>query len=257
MQAGMVSRMQGKIVPLTRDNLAVKLCLTNRRQEVKLISMFEELMIVALIGGVVAIDTTAAFQTMVSQPLSVGTVIGLIFGDLPTGLLVGALLQLIWIGAVPAGGSKIPDVASASVIASAVAIFLQHRYNILFKDACFAAILFAFPVAMIGSALTVLVRRINHPLTLYADKGTPRRITLAVMAGIGVSFIGGAVLTGIATCIGMGLKNLPYSMVDSRAGLIVALGLGVASTMNILISKSIFLFLFLGIALGIVFHVLL
>jgi hypothetical protein len=46
-------------------------------------------------------------------------------------------------------------------------------------------------------------------------------------------------------------------MVDSRAGLIVALGLGVASTMNILISKSIFLFLFLGIALGIALHVLL
>jgi mannose/fructose/N-acetylgalactosamine-specific phosphotransferase system component IIC len=219
--------------------------------------MLEDFVIVALIGGLVAIDTTAAFQTMVSQPLSVGALVGLVFGDLRTGLLVGTSLQLIWIGAMPVGGSRIPDAGPAAAAAAAIAIFLQRRYHVPFNDACFITILFAFPVAMVGLILTVFLRRINHALARLGDTGMPHDLSLAVILGIGVSFIGGVLLTGAATFVGIGLSNLPYSMIDSQAGLIATFGLGIASTMNILVSKSMLLPLLLGVTVGVAFHILL
>jgi len=64
--------------------------------------MQTELALIVLLGGVVALDKTEAFQTMLSQPLLIGPLAGLCLSDLQGGLRIGVLLQLayLWIGGV-------------------------------------------------------------------------------------------------------------------------------------------------------------
>ena len=52
--------------------------------------------VLALVAGALALDTTAALQVMVSQPLVAGSIAGLVVGDVPLGAAVGATLQLVW-----------------------------------------------------------------------------------------------------------------------------------------------------------------
>lgn len=56
--------------------------------------MSAELAVIILLGGIVATDTTAAFQVLVSHPLVACTLAGLVLGDLKAGLSMGVLLEL-------------------------------------------------------------------------------------------------------------------------------------------------------------------
>ena len=48
--------------------------------------------------------------------------VGLVLGDLTLGVQVGALLELIFLGAVPIGASNPPDITSGSIIGTAFVI---------------------------------------------------------------------------------------------------------------------------------------
>ena len=68
-------------------------------------------LIVALIGSIVDLDSTAVVQCMISQPIVAAPLTGLILGSmlgdyaagLQLGLMVGVILQLVWIEQLPLG----------------------------------------------------------------------------------------------------------------------------------------------------------
>ncbi len=64
---------------------------------------------VAAMGGVAALDNTAAFQLMLGQPVIAATAAGAIAGDPMLGLSAGLTLQLLWSGSSPLGASRFPD----------------------------------------------------------------------------------------------------------------------------------------------------
>ena len=64
---------------------------------------------VTLVGGLLALDRRGAFQLMVSQPLVVIPVLGLMFGQLDTALWMGALVQLLWMASLIVGASVPPN----------------------------------------------------------------------------------------------------------------------------------------------------
>ena len=61
-------------------------------------------------------------STMCNRPLIMGTLVGLVLGDVKTGIVVGSALELAFLGAVPIGASNPPDMTSGSVIATAFVI---------------------------------------------------------------------------------------------------------------------------------------
>jgi len=71
--------------------------------------MINELLLISLLGGLVALDNTEAFQTMFSQPLFIGPLIGLVLGDISGGLKTGILFQLIYFWVMPIGTATFPD----------------------------------------------------------------------------------------------------------------------------------------------------
>jgi hypothetical protein len=65
-------------------------------------------LLLLLLGGWAALDGTAAGQFMISRPLVTGVLAGMLLGDPLTGLLTGAILELLHLGALPVGGCPPP-----------------------------------------------------------------------------------------------------------------------------------------------------
>jgi hypothetical protein len=80
------------------------------------------LLYLSLLGGWVAADNVSMVQSMISRPLAAGILAGCVLGDPMTGAEVGAILELFFLVAVPAGGGRMPEAGTASVVAVAAAV---------------------------------------------------------------------------------------------------------------------------------------
>lgn len=53
---------------------------------------------------------------MFGRPIVTGTVVGLLMGDIESGLLIGATLELAWLGLMPLAGAQPPNVTIGSAV---------------------------------------------------------------------------------------------------------------------------------------------
>jgi PTS system mannose-specific IIC component len=81
-----------------------------------------QVLLAGLWGGVVAVERKAFLQAMLSRPLVSATVMGALLGDLRSGLYIGMLLELFYLGTANLGAS-LPenDTVSATGTAAAAA----------------------------------------------------------------------------------------------------------------------------------------
>ncbi len=75
----------------------------------------------AVVGGLIGLDRTAAGQFMISQPIVAGPLTGWMLGDLTTGLVIGAALELIWVLDLPVGTFVPANATVGTVSATAIA----------------------------------------------------------------------------------------------------------------------------------------
>ncbi len=129
-------------------------------------------LIVALIGGIVDLDSTAVVQCMISQPIVAAPLTGLILGamlgnyivGLRLGLMVGVILQLVWIEQLPLGMNVPPDAALASVLSVALGFCAGFDYINEYskREVCYTvALLVSVALGLLGRSLDMFVRRIN------------------------------------------------------------------------------------------------
>jgi mannose/fructose/N-acetylgalactosamine-specific phosphotransferase system component IIC len=76
---------------------------------------------IALAGGVVGLDRTAAGQFMLSQPIVAGPLTGWLLGDTAAGTVIGATLELIWVLDLPIGTFVPANATVGTVSATAIA----------------------------------------------------------------------------------------------------------------------------------------
>ncbi|HET7319154.1 MAG TPA: PTS sugar transporter subunit IIC [Nitrospirota bacterium] len=76
---------------------------------------------VAVLGGIIGLDRTAAGQFMISQPIVAAPFTGWVLGDLNAGLVIGAALELIWVLDMPVGTFVPADATVGAVSAAAIA----------------------------------------------------------------------------------------------------------------------------------------
>ena len=80
-----------------------------------------QVLMAAIIGGIIGLDRTALGQFMVSQPVVAGPLTGWLLGDLTAGLVIGGTLELIWVLDMPIGTFVPADSTVAAVCATAIA----------------------------------------------------------------------------------------------------------------------------------------
>ncbi len=79
--------------------------------------LLSQIFCVALIGGVLGLDRTAAGQFMISQPIVAGPLVGWMLGDTTAGLVIGAVLELIWVLDMPVG-TFVPADSTVGVVSA-------------------------------------------------------------------------------------------------------------------------------------------
>lgn len=96
------------------------------------------------------------------RPLIACTLIGLVLGDMTTGIIVGGTLELLALGWMNIGAALAPDAALASVVSTILVIVGRQDIP--------TAIALAIPLAAAGQVLTYVVRAITVGFQHAADK---------------------------------------------------------------------------------------
>lgn len=117
--------------------------------------------ILGLVGVFCILDSRLLGRLNLERPLITSTIVGLLLGDLPTGLAVGASMELMSLGLVNIGAAAPPDMNMAAIITAAFAILTDATTE--------TALALAVPIALLGQAIGVLGRILLANLTHVAD----------------------------------------------------------------------------------------
>lgn len=186
------------------------------------------------------------------RPIVLGPLVGLVMGDLQTGLIVGGTLELVFMGAVDIGGSVPPNYAIGAVLGTAFAISTGQGVE--------TALLVAVPAALLGSFFEVLAKTFSsvfvNAAERSADRGDDRAIALLMHLGNLFHFLAYAVPTFIALALGANaVQRLAASIPDwLNRGIGVAgkmlPALGFALLLNSLAPGKMLPFFFVGFILA-------
>ena len=184
------------------------------------------------------------FQT--HRPLIACTVIGLILGDLKTGIILGGTLELIALGWMNVGAAQSPDSALASIISAILVIVGQQSIA--------TGIAIALPVAAAGQVLTVFARTITVVFQHAADKAAEearfRTLDILHVSALGVQALRVAIpalIVSLFVSADMGSNMLNAIPEFVTRGLQIAGGFIVLRMMGV---KYLMPFFFLGFLAG-------
>jgi len=203
------------------------------------------LVIVAAIAGMGSVLDEAQFH----RPLVACTLVGLVLGDIKTGIILGGTLEMLALGWMNVGAAMAPDAALASVI-SAILVIIG-------KQSIGAGIAIAIPIAAAGQVLTIFVRTITvffqHLADKYAETGNTRGIEMCHILGLLLQGIRVAVPAAIVgalagtDAVNAMLASIPPVItrgLQVSGGFIVVVGY--AMVINMMNIKSLMPFFFIG-----------
>lgn len=209
-------------------------------------------LIVAIVMGLLLTENLGYGHIQISRPVFAGPIIGLLLGDLKTGLIVGGTVELMFMGVFPVGGSVPPNAQFAGMMATVLAVSSGGNPTV--------GITLAYPIGIFAQFVLLLDYNINlfiiHRADRQVNKGNVDAITknlylcaLCMFATWTLSsFIG--VYLGSTWVAGV-FKALPIWL---RSGLTVAGGLMPAMGMAMLIKmmdfKKYWTFLAIGYVLS-------
>jgi len=131
-------------------------------------------------GALLWLDRVFVFQFLVSRPIVLSPILGLIMGNVSVGLIVGASLELLWLNAPPVGAYLPEDesfcAAAATPAAACAAIYMSDA------AAAGLALLISLPFAMIGRVLDARIRTMNQDLI---DQPSAEQIERAIGQAMG------------------------------------------------------------------------
>jgi len=144
-----------------------------------------------LLGGWVAADSTGMGQLMVSRPLVSATLAGWIAGDPVAGAAAGLILELFHLTVLPVGAARYPESGPPAVVVGAVfAVSDQHALTLL------TAVVFSLFWESASAASVHQFRRINSRLvgTGADSMDTEALLEQRHLTAIGLDVLRGAML---------------------------------------------------------------
>lgn len=218
--------------------------------------MLVQALLIGLWAGIAGIDMFDGL-THIHRPIVTGLIVGLILGDMKTGLIVGASLELVWMGMVPLAGAQPPNVVIGGIIGTSIAILGNLDPQ--------AAIGIAVPFAVAAQAgITLLFTAFSpvmHTADKYSDDANTAGIDKINYMGLVVLFISYFICGFLPIFFGADkattiVEMIPTVVID---GLSVAGGMmpaiGFAMLLKIMLKKEYVAFLIGGFVLVTYFNV--
>ncbi len=155
-----------------------------------------------VVGGLAALDATPVAQTLASQPLVTATLLGVLWGDWPTALAVGTVLQILAASTLPIGARTPEDYAVGGVAGAGVALMLASQAP--YEHMRQASALVGVMTGMVAATLSVPVlrwqRRANEGLARWCESalraGRESALSQAQWAAVALAFS-----LGLASCV--------------------------------------------------------
>ena len=207
-----------------------------------------QIILIFIVSAIIGMGSVLdSFQT--HRPLIACTLIGLILGDIKTGIILGGTLELIALGWMNIGAAQSPDSALASVISTILVIVGNQEIG--------AGIAVALPLAAAGQVLTVIARTITvafqHAADKYAEDANFKMIDFCHIAALVVQALRVAIPAliisifvspeGVSNMLGM-IPEFVTSGLQIASGIIVVVGY--AMVLNMMGAKYLMPFFFLG-----------
>ncbi len=205
-------------------------------------------LVAALLVILAELDSTAAFQTMLGQPVVIGTLTGSLFGNWQAGLAAGIMLQLFWIDHLPLGGRIPPHLGiggfTAALVASAVSsnLFPYTGWPLLY------GILWGAATAFLGGYLTRILRNINDRLMPIVDlaveecdtKKLSRFIWLGILNHSVLAIVAGWIPARIAVSLWPLITRIPvvFQKAESHLPIELFVAVGALSLARLHVTRS-------------------
>ena len=130
--------------------------------------MFTEIILVSFCGGLLCLDRVF-IQAMISRPVVIAPVIGLLLHNPYAGLVIGAFVELIWLDRIPIGTYIPPNDSLAAVVATSTAIIAGQKLGgIPTPELMALSILIAIPCGILAKQMDILIIKSNDILSDHA-----------------------------------------------------------------------------------------
>ena len=156
-----------------------------------------------LLAALLAVEGTSVGQFMISRPLVAGFLAGFLVGDAAQGLLIGGLLELYYLPAVPIGGGRCPEPGPATVVAVGAAGLTAGPGSVAF------GVFFGLALGLLGGWTQETARRLMTRLVPSPDQpNLVRRLSQVQWWGVAAAGIRGAALAAFGLWVASGLVPL-------------------------------------------------
>lgn len=209
-------------------------------------------MIAITYWAIFVIDETFSWQALV-RPIVTGPIVGFILGDIKTGIIMGGMIEAIYMGIVSVGGGAPADAFGSTVIC--VSFVITGGLSIE------AGLALAFPIGTLTARLAQLVLPMHAFLIRYFEKfaaagDSKNYARLQQVYRFAFARLFHTITIFLAVWIGADAVSnvfnlLPPYVIDGlriAGGLLPAVGLGILTTMTF--NKELGGFLFLGYAMS-------
>ncbi|WP_085829757.1 PTS mannose/fructose/sorbose/N-acetylgalactosamine transporter subunit IIC [Collinsella vaginalis] len=210
-----------------------------------------QIALIFIVTFIAAIDQFDFLESLY-QPIVTGAVIGMILGDLQTGLVVGGTYQLMTIGNMPIGGAQPPNAVIGGIMAAIFACSLNMEPNV--------AVAAAIPFALLGQYGVTLFFTLRAPLLEQfrsaAVSADPKQVTLWTVIS---EIVLGLIFAVIVTLFFIGGQAFGQQIVDAipewlNIGLSASGGMmrfvGFAILLKIMMNRDMWAFFFMGFGLA-------
>ncbi|EGQ8175641.1 TPA: PTS mannose/fructose/sorbose/N-acetylgalactosamine transporter subunit IIC [Vibrio vulnificus] len=159
----------------------------------------------------------------IHRPLITGPIVGLIMGDMQTGLIAGATLELAWLGLVPNAGAQPPDVTMGTIAAVAFAVMTGQSPEV--------AMGVGMPIAVLMQMLVIgffaLTSFTMGKADRFAETGDSAGIDKLLVTTISLRSLMYATVAFITVYFG----EHAASWIDENAPKVLLTGLGIGAKM--------------------------
>lgn len=210
-------------------------------------------LLVALVYYIAATANIMFGVWHIARPIVIAPLVGLVLGDLQTGIILGATFEAAFLGVIAVGGSMPADPTLGAVFGTSVSIIGGVTSEV--------ALSIGVPVAILGMSLSAIPMFLIFPFTQpiaqkCAERGDAqglKRMTLT-MGALMSFFTAIIVFLGVymgAEAVGGLMETLPMWIVGGLtvAGKLLP-AIGFALLLNLLFSKKVIAFFFLGYVLA-------
>ncbi len=126
--------------------------------------MFTKIILLSFCGGLLCLDRIF-IQAMISRPIIIAPIIGLILNNPYAGLIIGAMIEMFWIDRIPIGIYIPPNDSLVAVLATSVAILAGQKLGSVSPELIAFSILLFIPFGILAKQIDIMIIKSNDILS--------------------------------------------------------------------------------------------